>query len=110
MSILTVGLLSLAGYWQFADCDTGLSKNQGDAFKIYETEKKLKIELLFINSVDRTLVNENNNENFDYVFKNKRITMKVDNNENELLKIMDWTYDNKTVSKTELCINRRIEI
>ena len=41
MSILTVGLLSLAGYWQFADCDTGLSKNQGDAFKIYETEKKL---------------------------------------------------------------------
>ncbi|WP_417801185.1 hypothetical protein [Tenacibaculum sp.] len=110
MSILTVGLLSLSGYWQFADCDTGLSKNQGDAFKIYKTENKLKVELLFINSIDRALINENSGENFDYVFKNKRITMKVNHTQNELLKIMNWTYDNKSVVETELCIYKRLEV
>ncbi len=110
MSILTVSLLSLAGYWQFADCETGLSKKQGDAFKIYKTEGKLKVESLFLNSVDRTLVNENKENEFDYVFTNSRITMKINKTNNGLLKIKDWTYDNKVVSNTELCIYKRLEI
>lgn len=105
MSIVSVGLLSILGLWQMVDCDTEKNMNQGDALNFYETAGVLKLELLFINSHERLLVQSDTEKG--YSFKNKKVSIELKNNNNDILNIESFTYKKRPIPNSNFCFAKK---